>query len=146
MAALEFENPQHPYYLRPNAVPWSAAAPTIVFRDQQPWIAMGSPGSERIYSSLAQFLVQVADHEHPIDDAMLAPRLHCSIGGTISLEAERFPAEVIDYLERQGYRIDRRAAYSFALGCVQAVLKCQSRDGFQGVADIRREGTAAGPA
>jgi gamma-glutamyltranspeptidase/glutathione hydrolase len=145
MAALELENPRHPYYLRPNAVPWSAGSPTIVFRDQRPWIAMGSPGSERIYSSLAQFLVQVADHGNPIDDAMLAPRLHCSIGGTISMEAERFPEEIIDYLQHQGYSIDRQVGYSFALGCVQAALKCQTRSGFQGVADVRREGTAAGP-
>ena len=106
---------------------------------------MGSPGSERIYSSLAQFLVQIADHGNPIDDAMLARRLHCSIGGTISMEAERFPAEIIEYLRHQGYSIDRQAGYSFALGCVQAALKCHTRPGFQGVADVRREGTAAGP-
>ncbi len=145
MFALELEDPGHPYYLRPNAVPWSSGSPTIVFHDDRPWIALGSPGSERIYSSLAQFLVQIADGGHGLDRAMLAPRLHCAIGGTISLESGRFDAEVIEYLERQGYAIDPQADFAFALGCIQATLKCQSRPGFQAVADIRREGTAAGP-
>jgi gamma-glutamyltranspeptidase/glutathione hydrolase len=131
--------------LRPNAVPWSSGAPTIVFHHDKPWLALGSPGSERIYSSLAQFLVQIADCGHGLDAAMLAPRLHSAIGGTISLEAGRFDPAVIEYLEQQGYAIDRQADYAFALGCIQATLKCQTRPGFQGVADIRREGTAAGP-
>jgi gamma-glutamyltranspeptidase/glutathione hydrolase len=145
MFALELEDAGHPYYLRPNAVPWSSGAPTIVFHHDKPWLALGSPGSERIYSSLAQFLVQIADCGHGLDAAMLAPRLHSAIGGTISLEAGRFDPAVIEYLEQQGYAIDRQADYAFALGCIQATLKCQTRPGFQGVADIRREGTAAGP-
>ena len=41
--------------------------------------------------------------------------------------------------------MDELEPYAFYLGCVQAVLKCQTGPGFQGVADPRRDGTAAGP-
>lgn len=146
MMALEVENPAHPYYLRPGAVPWSSVTPTIVFRNDEPWIAVGSPGSERIFSSVSQFLVGVIDRSQNICDAMLDPRFHCSIGGTVSLEAERFDPQVIEHLRDLGYTIDEREAYAFYLGCIQAVLKRQTGPGFQGVADIRRDGSAAGPA
>jgi gamma-glutamyltranspeptidase/glutathione hydrolase len=144
MLAFELENPAHPYYLRPNAVPWSSAAPTIVFRRKEPWLAAGSPGSERIFSAVTQFLVNVLDGSEPISDAVDEPRFHCSIGGTLSYEHGRFPAEVVSYLERLGYKLVPRDAYAFYLGCVQAVLRRQTGVGFQGVADPRRDGTAGG--
>jgi gamma-glutamyltranspeptidase/glutathione hydrolase len=144
MQAFERKDPSHPYYLRPNAVPWSTAAPTIVFRHREPWIALGSPGSERIFSTISQFLVNVIDGSATICEAMAEPRFHCSIGGTINLEKERFDPEVVRYLRTLGYRIKAREPFAFYLGCVQAVLKRQTGIGFQGVADVRRDGTAGG--
>jgi gamma-glutamyltranspeptidase/glutathione hydrolase len=145
MMAFELDNPAHPYYLRPNAVPWSTAAPTIVFRRKEPWLAAGSPGSERIFSALVQVLSNVVDGSVPISSAVAAPRIHCSIGGTLSYEEGRVPHDAVEYLDGLGYKLSPREPYAFYLGCVQAVLKCQSGDGFQGVADPRRDGTAAGP-
>jgi gamma-glutamyltranspeptidase/glutathione hydrolase len=144
MMALELDNPAHPYFLRPNAVPWSSAAPTIVFRKKEPWLVLGSPGSERIYSTLGQVLVRVIDGSDSISSAVSEPRFHCSIGGTISLETERFEPGVVDHLRRLGYKIKEREPFSFYLGCVQAVLKRQSGPGFEAVADVRRDGAAAG--
>lgn len=145
MMAFEVDNPAHPYYIRPNAIPWSSVTPTIVFRHNEPWLVVGSPGSERIFSSVSQFLVSVIDRSKGINDAMLEPRFHCSTGGLVSLEAERFDPQVIEHLASLGYTIDEREPYAFYLGCIQAVLKRQTGPGFQGVADIRRDGTAAGP-
>lgn len=144
LSALDTEDPAHPYYLRPNAVPWSTAAPTIVFREAQPWIALGSPGSERIFSSLAQVLTRVVDTSLPIDQAIAGPRLHCSIGGKLSVEQERFDPHVVEYLAQTGYQIDPRDSFAFYLGCVQATLRRQTGPGFQGAADPRRDGSAAG--
>jgi gamma-glutamyltranspeptidase/glutathione hydrolase len=145
MLAFELDNPAHPYFLRPNAVPWSSAAPTILFRQKKPWVAAGSPGSERIFSSVAQFLVRVLDSSAPIDEAAGEARIHCSIGGRLSYEEGRIEPEVVAHLERLGYKVTPREPYSFYLGCLQAVLMRQTGAGFQGVADPRREGTAGGP-
>nr|HID59033.1 gamma-glutamyltransferase [Desulfobacterales bacterium] len=134
----------HPFYLRPNAVPWATVAPTLIFRNKDIWMAVGSPGSERIFSSIAQFLIHVVDEHQPIDEAMRAPRLHCSLGGRISLEAERFPDELLTLFQQKGYRIDKREAFSFYLGAIHAVLKKHDGTGFQGVAEVRRDGTAGG--
>jgi gamma-glutamyltranspeptidase/glutathione hydrolase len=78
MQAFERSHPAHPYYLRPNATPWSTAAPTLIFRRKEPWLALGSPGSERIFSTLAQFIIDVVDGSAPLCQAATEPRFHCS--------------------------------------------------------------------
>ncbi|UCH79503.1 MAG: gamma-glutamyltransferase [Candidatus Coatesbacteria bacterium] len=143
---LDFDSrlPSHPYYLRPNAVPWAAVCPTLVFDDREFVLALGSPGSERSIAALAQFLIHVVDEKMPLGEAMAAPRLHCSLGGAVSLEGARFPAAVAEELRRRGYRVKERRPFSFFLGAIQAVWKRQTGPGFHGVADVRRDGTAAG--
>jgi gamma-glutamyltranspeptidase / glutathione hydrolase len=145
MSSLDTNDPSHPYYLRPNAIPWSSVAPIIAFYNNQPWLVAGSPGSERIFSAMSQFLSHIIDKDQPISEAMLSPRMHCTVGGKLTLEAERFEPGVVDYLSKAGYKIDAREDYSFYLGAIHAVLKSQTTGQFQGVAEIRRDGTAAGP-
>jgi gamma-glutamyltranspeptidase/glutathione hydrolase len=142
LSAYEYENPAHPYFLRPNAVPWASVAPTIAFRGRTPWLVIGSPGSERITSSIFQVLIRLANGYAPMA-AVEAPRLHCSLEGKVSLEAERMPEAVTSALESAGYAVDAREAYAFYLGCVQLVIRDAGE--FVGVADPRRDGSAAGP-
>jgi gamma-glutamyltranspeptidase/glutathione hydrolase len=140
MLAFEYEDIAHPYSMRPNAAPWASVAPTIVFRGPRPWLAIGSPGSERIISAIMQVFLRLLTHR-PFE-AVAAPRLHCSVDGRVSLEASRFRDDIPQALEKHGFTIDRRDAYSFYLGCVQLVLR--ERRGFVGVADPRRDGSAGG--
>ncbi len=142
MSAFEYEDIAHPYFLRPNAAPWASVAPTIVFRGHRPWLAIGSPGSERITSSILQVLLRLRTMG-PLD-AVTAPRLHCSTKGRVSLEATRMRTDVIPELLRRGYTIDERDPFSFYLGCVQLVMRDAKL--FIGVADPRRDGSAGVPA
>lgn len=141
MGAFEYGDMSHPYYLRPNAVPWASVAPTIVFRGKRPWLAIGSPGSDRIVSAVLQVLLRLKSHT-PYE-AVAAPRLHCSVDGRVSLESPRFRDDIPRSLTARGYTIDYRDSFSFYLGCVQLVLR--DRAGFTGVADPRRDGSAGGP-
>jgi gamma-glutamyltranspeptidase/glutathione hydrolase len=140
MSAFEYEDYSHPYYMRPNAVPWASVAPTILFRGNRPWVVIGSPGSERITSAVFQVLVRLETLK-PFA-AVDAPRLHCSLEGKVSLEATRMRSDVAESLARHGFEVDVREPYSFYLGCVQLVV----RDGRElvGVADPRRDGSATG--
>lgn len=144
LSDFDYDIPEHPFYLRPNGVPWATVAPSLIFHKGDIWMALGSPGSERIFSTLAQFLLHVIDQKSNIYQAMLAPRIHCSLGGRLSLEAERFSPQLIGFLKEKGYRIDLREPYSFYLGAVHAVMKKENGDGFEGVAEIRRDGSAEG--
>jgi gamma-glutamyltranspeptidase/glutathione hydrolase len=141
MSAFEYADMSHPYCMRPNAAPWASVAPTIVFRGRKLWVVLGSPGSDRITSSVFQVLVRL--QTLPPLAAVDAPRLHCSLQGKVSLEATRMRDDIVPALQRHGYVIDRRDPYSFYLGCVQLVVR--EGDDFIGVADPRRDGSAAGP-
>lgn len=140
--AFQFGHPDHYYNLRPGGIPWPCATPTIVFKNELPWLVLGSPGSQRIFSSMAQFLSLVIDRKMSIDKAMMHPRIHSEQNGELSMEAERIDPGIIEFLEEKGYKIKSREPYSFYMGAIQAALKCQSGKGFQGAADIRRDGTA----
>lgn len=142
MLAFDDEDMTHPYYLRPNAVPWASVAPTIIFKGRRPWVALGSPGSERIVSATAQVFLRLL-RQLPFE-SVDAPRLHCSLDGTVSLEASRMRSDIPTALEQHGFTIDVREPYSFYLGCVQLVMR--QGDKFIGVADPRRDGAAGGPA
>jgi gamma-glutamyltranspeptidase/glutathione hydrolase len=141
MCSFDYDDITHPYYLRPNAVPWASVAPTIIFRSKKPWLAIGSPGSERIISTIAQVLIRLSQ-QSPFD-AVAAPRMHCSFDGEVSLEAAYMRNDIPKLLKQQGFTIDVREPMSFYLGCVQMVLNEDDR--FIGVADPRRDGSAGGP-
>jgi gamma-glutamyltranspeptidase/glutathione hydrolase len=141
MNAFEYEDVSHPYYLRPNANPWASVAPTILFRGRRPWIAIGSPGSDRITPSILQVLLRLKNST-PLA-AVDAPRLHCSLTGKVSLEASRMRDDIPAAMGRHGFQVDVREPYSFYLGCVQVVMR--EKGGFIGVADPRRDGAAGGP-
>ncbi|GBC61843.1 gamma-glutamyltransferase [Desulfonema ishimotonii] len=142
MSAFEYEDITHPYYLRPNGVPWASVAPTIIFRGKRPYIAIGSPGSERIASSVLQVLLRIAGGQAPLD-AVSAPRIHCTVGGEVHLEASRIRNDLPEFLRRRGFEIVEKEPFAFYMGCVQMVM----REGKElaGVADPRRDGSAAGP-
>ena len=102
LSAFEYKDITHPNYLRPAAVPWASVAPTIIFRGSRPWLAIGSPGSERITSAILQVLIRL-QHQSPFD-AVAAPRMHCSVAGRVSLEASRMRDDF--YRIRRDFAVD----------------------------------------
>jgi gamma-glutamyltranspeptidase/glutathione hydrolase len=140
MSAFDYADISHPYYLRPNGVPWASVAPSIIFKAKKPWLAIGSPGSERITSTILQIIVRLA-YQSPFD-AVAAPRLHCSFDGKVSLEAAYMRDDIPKALAK-GVSIDVREPMSFYLGCIQMVLS--ENEEFIGVADPRRDGSAGAP-
>jgi gamma-glutamyltranspeptidase/glutathione hydrolase len=141
MSAFEYEDMSHPYFLRPNGVPWASVAPTIILRQKKPWMAIGSPGSDRITSTILQVLIRMKQ-QSPFD-AVASPRLHCTYDGKVSIEAAYMRDDIPKLLESRGFQINIRKPMSFYLGCVQMVIS--EKGDFIGVADPRRDGSAGGP-
>jgi gamma-glutamyltranspeptidase/glutathione hydrolase len=141
MMAFEYDDISHPYFLRPGAVPWASVAPTIVFKGRKPWLVIGSPGSERIPTTILQVMLRLRNHD-PLE-AVDAPRIHCSLEGRVTLEAARMRNDIPAILRENGFEVTEMNPYSFFLGCVQMVMK--DKDYFIGVADPRRDGSARGP-
>ena len=144
ISAFEFTNPNHPFFIRPNATPWTSVSPALIFYNKKLWMVLGSPGSQRIFSTVSQFISRIVDGQLPMNEAIQRPRFHCSIGAKVSYEDGGFDDKTLDYLARMGYSISKKDRWSFYHGAIHAVLKRHSSDGFQGVAEIRRDGIAKG--
>ena len=67
----EYSLVNHPFYLRPNKPPWATVAPTLLFLGDELWMALGSPGSERSISTMAQLFLHIMDGNLSIEKAML---------------------------------------------------------------------------
>ncbi|MGB2906389.1 MAG: hypothetical protein WBB73_04770 [Candidatus Aminicenantaceae bacterium] len=78
-----------------------------------------------------------------LDAAAAAPRIHCSYNGKVSLEAAYMRDDIPSELLSRGFDVEVREPMSFYLGCIQMVLR--QNENYIGVADPRRDGSAAGP-
>jgi gamma-glutamyltranspeptidase/glutathione hydrolase len=115
----------------------SMMAPSMVMREGEPELVLGSAGSNRIRSALLQTIVGVVDHGLGAREAVDAPRVHFEDG---VLYAE--PG--IDLTELPGGEIQvvRFGARNLFFGGVQAVQHRGER--LLGAGDPRRGGVAVG--
>lgn len=63
----------------------SMMAPTIVLRDNQPAIVLGSGGSNRIRTAILQVICNILDFQQTVDTAVNHPRIHWE-NGVLNLE------------------------------------------------------------
>jgi gamma-glutamyltranspeptidase/glutathione hydrolase len=73
--ALFDPHPGHALSVAPGKRMTSSMAPTMVFRDGRPWLALGLPGGVRIFTSVLQALVNAIDHGMTVQEAVEAPRI-----------------------------------------------------------------------
>jgi gamma-glutamyltranspeptidase/glutathione hydrolase len=79
-------DPDDPNRIQPGKRPRSSMAPTIVLRDGEPWLALGSPGGSTIITTVLQVLLNRVDLRHDLLSAVAAPR--ASQRNTASVSAE----------------------------------------------------------
>ena len=118
--------------------PRSSMAPMMVFdQDNNLKLLTGSPGGSRIINYVAQNLVAVLDWQLNLEQAINLPRF-THRNDYLALEAGTALAELAPVLEAMGYQVRVQDLNS---GIHAIELKAA---GLEGVADPRREGTAAG--
>ena len=76
-----------PNRIQPGKRPRSSMSPTIVFRDGEPVLALGSPGGSTIITTVLQVLVNRIDLGMSIEEAVAAPR--ASQRNTANVTAEQ---------------------------------------------------------
>ena len=124
----------------------SMIAPTVALYRGEPVFALGSGGSNRIRSVVAEVLYRVAVLGSDLDTAVGAPRVHAEEDQVwVELEGLEDPKAVVAALRREFAEVfpfDKRA---FFFGGVHAVLrdvKAPKGHQLRGVGDIRRGGVA----
>jgi gamma-glutamyltranspeptidase/glutathione hydrolase len=106
--------------LPPNAMQsgkrmMSTMMPTLVFKDEKPWLAVGTPGGGRIINTILQVLVNVIDFKLNIDEATHQPRISQNEG---PLEVEpNFNPDTLALLRAKGHDIKQ----SETMGSAQSI-------------------------
>ncbi|HPD28922.1 MAG TPA: gamma-glutamyltransferase [Phycisphaerae bacterium] len=123
----------------PHKRPLSCMSPTIVLKDDRPFLAVGGSGGPRIISSVLQVLLNVLEYDLGPGEAVAEPRYHHQWQPDL-LYRNDYPADhpVVIGLKRRGHQISdqKRGAV------VQAVLV--SDDGLIGASDPRKGGRPDG--
>jgi gamma-glutamyltranspeptidase / glutathione hydrolase len=115
----------------------SMMAPSIVMRDGQVELVLGSAGSNRIRSALLQTIVATVDHDMDAREAVDAPRVHVE-GGVLYAEPGIDLGGLDD--EPEDEQIVRFSDLNLFFGGVQAVRRRGSL--LTGAGDPRRGGVA----
>ena len=124
-----------------NKRPLSSMTPTIVVKDNKPFLILGSPGGGRIISTVANILMGVIDYDLSIQEAVNAPRFHHQwLPDEIRMERTGFSKDTIRLLEQRGHKVAFSEAWSDG-ECIMVDPKTGER---LGASDARNEGKAVG--
>lgn len=114
----------------------SNMAPTVAVRDDGAVVAIGSPGADRITTSIQQVLVQIASGVDA-QDAVDAPRLHAEVDGEDTVVAYEPGLEIPETYASRRFE----EPHMFFGGVAVAML--DPGEGLIGAADARRAGGVA---
>ncbi|HMS33665.1 MAG TPA: gamma-glutamyltransferase [Ignavibacteria bacterium] len=62
--------------IQPEKRMLSSMTPTFVFKDNKPFLILGSPGGGRIITTVLQTVINIIDYGYDLDKAIDAPRFH----------------------------------------------------------------------
>ena len=116
----------------------SMMAPTVVLRDGEIELALGSAGSNRLRSAITQVIRYVVDYGLPVDEAVRRERMHHE-AGVLHVEGG-FDDAALTELERRGYRLVRWKGVNLFFGGTQAVYRDPDTGALSGGGDPRRGG------
>ena len=121
--------------IEPAKRPLSSMTPTIVFDNDEPFLAIGSPGGSRIITAVLQIILNVIDFEQSLEEATDSKRVHHQwYPDDIDIE-ETY--NQINELMDLGYKIDIIDTAT----CTQSIMIDDGE--FVGVSDLRRPDSLA---
>lgn len=103
--------------IAPGRRPLSSMTPTILLRESEVELVLGSPGGPTIISAVAQVLANRYAVQMSLEESIRAPRLHCQWMPDEVL-SEKLPPEIRRALEELGHRLRETPR---PIGDVQAV-------------------------
>jgi gamma-glutamyltranspeptidase/glutathione hydrolase len=129
--------------IEPMKRPVSSMSPVLVLnRDNTPWVALGSPGSQTIPNTVLQVITNMIDFKMSLRDAIDFPRIHHQ--GTpdrIDAEPAALVLDVAEKLKAMGHKINPALR---SQGDVHAVAVEPGTNMRLGWSDGRRGGHAIG--
>ncbi len=125
-----------------NKRPLSAMTPTIVLKDGQLFLVLGTPGGPTIITTVANVLMGVVDYGMNIQESVNAPRFHNQwLPDLIMLEKFGISPDTVRILESMGHKIKDDREFWGDAECIAIDPKTGER---LGASDGRNNGKAVG--
>jgi gamma-glutamyltranspeptidase/glutathione hydrolase len=121
----------------------TSQSPTMVLRDDAPFLVLGSAGSSRIPGSIVRVVVNVIDHGMALAEALGARRWFLT-SNELRIEAAELPTATRHALERYGYTLLPYPAHDGYFGRVHAIMIDRRAGALYGGGDPRDYGAAGG--
>jgi len=96
--------PGHPNAPGPGKRPLNNMCPSVVLRQGRPVLALGGTGGVKIPNAIFEVLLNYLFRGAPLDQAIAAPRLHCTGMLDVTLEPHSSQAER-EYLSQTGFKV-----------------------------------------
>jgi gamma-glutamyltranspeptidase/glutathione hydrolase len=126
--------------IQPRKRMLSSMTPTIILKDDKPFMVIGSPGGSTIITSVLQTILNVIDFYMNIYDAIAAPKIHHQwFPDQIDYERPALSEETYKNLIARGYKLNEVKS----LGRMEGIVIDSSKT-FFGASDPRGFGKAAG--
>lgn len=128
--------------IQPEKRMLSSMTPTIVEKDGQLYMVVGTPGGSTIITSVLQTILNVHEYDMGMQEAVNQPRFHHQwLPDMVMIEPNQFDSIVKKELQGLGYQLLERN--SLVIGKVEGILRL--KDGtYEGGADPRGDDTAVG--
>jgi gamma-glutamyltranspeptidase/glutathione hydrolase len=145
MQGFQVDDPDAPYYIAAREMPLSSMSATVVSLNDAPELVLGSPGSARIISSVAQVTSYWLDVAQDVVAAVGAFRVHVVPDDNAYVEGGEIPNELLGGMAERGLRLMRPrygvsdSHHDAYFGGIHALALQQGA--WTGAADPRRDGT-----
>jgi gamma-glutamyltranspeptidase/glutathione hydrolase len=125
--------------VEPKKRPLSSMSPTIITKDEKPFMALGSPSGTRIITCVAQTILNSVEFDMPLYESVAATRIHQQWQpDLLKIEAPYLSSNVEKALKERGHNVVHEK-----LGCSIQAIKRENNQ-WTGVSDPRGEGLALG--
>jgi gamma-glutamyltranspeptidase/glutathione hydrolase len=147
MQGFQVDDPDAPYYIAAHEMPLSSMSATVVSQNDAPELVLGSPGSARIISSVAQVTSYWVDVARDVVAAVGAYRVHVVPEDSAYVEGGEIPSDLLAGMAARGLRLLRPkygvsdSHHDAYFGGIHGLAF--EGEAWTGAADPRRDGTVA---
>ncbi len=144
MTNYSYTNQDSPNIIENGKQCRSSITPTIILKDGNPFLVIGSPGAGRIIATLFELITNVIDFNMDPAEANLAPRFYCRKHDDFLHFESGVKPEVRAEMERMGHKLKVYEGIDLFFGGAQMIYVDPETGIFYGSADRRRGGIAKG--